>query len=373
MRNATLLTLILLLGPMASYADSFSIFDPITNSTLTGQIDSSGNASVYDPTFGVSLRGHANYSMGTVSVFDPILGTNLTGKVVSSSGSGATDPSSLAVIVDACTQYVPRANDCTTEADYQLKVTETNLYGITPGSTSLDQCKQQINAYQAMQAKYNQCVIDQYGYDPMTHKWQPTKAQQDSFAAEKSATDAQAAAQATTTTPDARRASTISQPPSCPPDSFASLSASGAWSCMTWNDHCHKQVGPNSYGDANYCHRCLPGYQVNSENNACIPASTIGTTTVLTHTMQSSQMYGKAITTIPFTRNLRKGMRGSDVMELQLILKGLGYLSSTTPATNYFGPMTQKAVIAFQSKNNISPALGLVGTLTQQKLLQLNN
>ena len=66
-------------------------------------------------------------------------------------------------------------------------------------------------------------------------------------------------------------------------------------------------------------------------------------------------------------------MLGDDVKDLQLILKKLGYMATSTPVTNFFGSSTLKAVIAFQAEYNIIPAKGLVGTVTLHKLLNVTN
>jgi hypothetical protein len=69
--------------------------------------------------------------------------------------------------------------------------------------------------------------------------------------------------------------------------------------------------------------------------------------------------------TFRFALNLRFGMRGSDVLELQKQLKILGFFKVTP--TGYFGPITRAAVIAYQRANGV-PATGFVGVLTRGKL-----
>lgn len=72
-----------------------------------------------------------------------------------------------------------------------------------------------------------------------------------------------------------------------------------------------------------------------------------------------------------FTRSLKMGMSGKDVKQLQTLLKKLNYLSSNHIITNYFGPITNNAVIKFQKDNNINPALGFFGPITQAKIVSL--
>lgn len=61
-----------------------------------------------------------------------------------------------------------------------------------------------------------------------------------------------------------------------------------------------------------------------------------------------------------FNKNLSIGMTDPDIERLQTMLG--------VKQTGFFGPLTLAAVIAFQKKNNISPAVGYVGPLTRQAL-----
>ena len=72
-----------------------------------------------------------------------------------------------------------------------------------------------------------------------------------------------------------------------------------------------------------------------------------------------------------FTRTLKKGMLGSDVVELQTQLKRLGYLSASHVPSKNFGSVTQAALIKFQKDNKIFPANGVFSPLTQAKLLSI--
>ncbi|MGH7134692.1 MAG: peptidoglycan-binding domain-containing protein [Pirellulales bacterium] len=63
------------------------------------------------------------------------------------------------------------------------------------------------------------------------------------------------------------------------------------------------------------------------------------------------------------------GSNGSQVSTLQKALSSLGYF--TYPAiTGYFGPITEQAVEAFQSANNLA-VVGIVGSLTRPLLGRL--
>lgn len=69
-----------------------------------------------------------------------------------------------------------------------------------------------------------------------------------------------------------------------------------------------------------------------------------------------------------FTRNLRFGMKGEDVGELQKILIAQKYLAIEVP-TLYFGPFTRAAVMKWQTAHSI-PATGLLGVSSRAILNQ---
>ena len=74
-------------------------------------------------------------------------------------------------------------------------------------------------------------------------------------------------------------------------------------------------------------------------------------------------------TGIVFTHALIEGQSGADIAELQQLLIQQGFLG-TGDDTGYFGPLTTKAVAAFQAAHNIDP-LGGVGPLTRALLNSL--
>jgi hypothetical protein len=78
------------------------------------------------------------------------------------------------------------------------------------------------------------------------------------------------------------------------------------------------------------------------------------------------------VSTVVFNINLRQGMRGKDVLELQKFLIAQGFLKIVTPTIN-FGPATKAALIAFQKKNNIVPASGFFGPLTRTVVNKMNS
>ena len=73
-----------------------------------------------------------------------------------------------------------------------------------------------------------------------------------------------------------------------------------------------------------------------------------------------------AITSYTFTRDLALGSTGTEVSELQRVLKTLGFFNYPT-ITGYYGTLTRDAVIAFQKAYGISP-VGIVGPQTRAVL-----
>lgn len=68
------------------------------------------------------------------------------------------------------------------------------------------------------------------------------------------------------------------------------------------------------------------------------------------------------------TRDLSLGSQGTDVRALQSMLIAAGYLEIDTP-TEYFGPLTEAAVRAYQEAQQIEPASGYFGPLTRARLV----
>ena len=77
---------------------------------------------------------------------------------------------------------------------------------------------------------------------------------------------------------------------------------------------------------------------------------------------------------IKFTRDLRLGMSGADVKQLQTLLNSKGFMiaasgvGSPGKETTYFGVATRAAVKKFQAAHGISPVNGNVGPLTRAAL-----
>lgn len=75
--------------------------------------------------------------------------------------------------------------------------------------------------------------------------------------------------------------------------------------------------------------------------------------------------------TFKFTKLLKLGSIGKEVSELQKILKKLGYYTYQS-ITDLFGPITKKAVIAFQKAKGLKPYPGWVGPETRNALNKIS-
>lgn len=76
-------------------------------------------------------------------------------------------------------------------------------------------------------------------------------------------------------------------------------------------------------------------------------------------------------------RDLHAPMTGADVMALQKLLNANGYVLTNAGAgapgseTEFFGALTQRAVVRFQSEHGVVPSVGYVGPLTRAKMQEL--
>lgn len=110
------------------------------------------------------------------------------------------------------------------------------------------------------------------------------------------------------------------------------------------------------------------GSVMSKEYMAKLFATNVGTSTNNNGDLKkenSSATLGK------ISKQLSVGSKNSDVLTLQKFLNKQGIIISTKGAgspgkeNNYFGTMTKKAVIKFQTKNKIKPANGIVGPKTK--------
>lgn len=84
-------------------------------------------------------------------------------------------------------------------------------------------------------------------------------------------------------------------------------------------------------------------------------------------TFQFEQPDVPPINSFTFTLTLKQGSENNEVLELQKHLKKLGLYPANSATTGYFGSVTKKAVIAFQTSKGLG-ADGVVGQLTRNAL-----
>lgn len=93
-----------------------------------------------------------------------------------------------------------------------------------------------------------------------------------------------------------------------------------------------------------------------------VVTTTFGTTGSATTTVRTGTVLGVASRV--FLINLRFGSQGKDVQDLQQFLIDQGFLK-LDKTTLRFGLATRSALIAFQKKNGITPAVGFFGPTTR--------
>ena len=114
--------------------------------------------------------------------------------------------------------------------------------------------------------------------------------------------------------------------------------------------------------------RVVGGYIHSSSSNNTNTNNTQTTTTNTNNTTTTTTQ-----SQLSFTKILKLNVISDDVKLLQQWLNNHGYtISQTGPGskgneTNKFGPLTKKAVIAFQKANNLTPD-GIVGPMTLKKM-----
>ncbi len=81
--------------------------------------------------------------------------------------------------------------------------------------------------------------------------------------------------------------------------------------------------------------------------------------------------YVKGVSTYRFARNIKLGTKGNDVLELQKKLRKEGFFTYPTN-TGYFGPVTLRAVRAYQKAHGIDQT-GFVGPITRKSLNSLSS
>src|ERR1035437_6975966 len=105
-----------------------------------------------------------------------------------------------------------------------------------------------------------------------------------------------------------------------------------------------------------------------SQQTAAVASQTSNLLAMVTQMQSHRYPIKRATPTVIFTRTLKLGSTGSDVLALQNYLISKGFMVG--PATNYFGKVTRNALITWQRTVGISPA---TGTLDAKSIKFLNN
>ncbi len=260
----------------------------------------------------------------------------------------------------------PVISGCTTESDYNaLNVRLMAQGGYLGGGASqqgaLNACRQQINSYQSQYQTYQQCLSSSNtsSFTPISTPDYVAIARNEAISECKSQYG-----NYSTVSPNGNSLCTCMTGYKWSGNTCVASTTqtaierceSGGTSGYEVNGQCLTPTGTTTVLDINKPYTCTGSiFDIASCNNTPVSIST------------STQNI------VPqFSRNLGKGMRGSDVLQLQSLLQKFGYLTASTTLTTYFGPLTQKAVILFQLANSITPAQGFVGSITQAKLVQIS-
>lgn len=261
--------------------------------------------------------------------------------------------------------------------------------------------------------KFNQCLKDYYGYDPVTQTWGPTKTEQLSsveLVNYKKKVQEAGDALCAKTLPFTKYYA-VTKKCICVAN-YVDFNGS----CVTTNAYqCFQRSGPNAKFENENC-GCQSGYFLDQSDkctlgikptlkitadikryvdfgNTCTNSTAFSKTeldTCLSYS-NSRKKYDLVIVNsvnlpatttdrivqstqskeVIFSRSLKIGMSGDDVKQLQILLQKLSYLPSTQTPSTYFGTITSKALIKFQRDNNIQPADGSFGSVTQTKLISL--
>lgn len=258
----------------------------------------------------------------------------------------------------------PSASGCKTENDYGALQVQLNASGGYLGAGSsqtgaLNQCRSEINAYQANLQVYNTCQANSSSNASVSSN-------ADSYLKAKMQ-------QYCVNTYGPQSFSNYSDK-TCGCNSGYSLTAQGCLLKPKTN------LGITTSTTIESCeNNGVKGYKINGQ---CVfptgTSTTIDLNKPITGILSDISSWQNVPTSTnqkivsQFNRSLARGMRGNDIIQLQTLLQNLGYLPTSTKPTNYFGSLTQKAVIAFQLAHGITPPQGYVGPKTGATLIQTN-
>jgi hypothetical protein len=243
--------------------------------------------------------------------------------------------------------YPSSWSSCKTEADYSLLESKISLSQIRTGTSfnsennaqALKECRDSITSYATIISTYNQCMITEYSYNPETSKVlevKPSNVNTELIEKQKKEEIDKIFQKyftlAMDTMPEYKNI--------VDPLVIKELSLKSENGNKTF-----QQLITETYASK-------------------LPVKTLETI-VSTSTATTSISFS-------FQRNLKKGMRGEDVKQLQTLLKNLGYLPTSHISSVNFGVITNSAVIKFQKDNKIQPATGFIGPTTQAKIISLS-
>lgn len=144
----------------------------------------------------------------------------------------------------------------------------------------------------------------------------------------------------------------------------------GITQCRTKEQACKVQFGIFSYLKGENC-LCYDGYSFSYLNGKkwCAVASNIQNSFLqqVSQSTTSMNQIGTSAIKYVFKKNLQLGSRGTEVIELQKVLRQLGLLNSVP--SGYFGSQTKIALQNYQSNNGIT-STGTLGPTTRAKLNQ---
>lgn len=238
--------------------------------------------------------------------------------------------------------YPSEWSGCKNESDYSRMESQISLSQIRTGTSfnsennaqALKDCRDAINSYSAIISQYNQCMIRDYSYNPVIEKVVDTQKEKVNQA-RKVFIDEAFKKHFTLAVNDMPEYKNIVDP-----NVIKELSLKPENSNKTF-----PQLITETYSNK------LPVRAISISASTSTPPQNI--------------------TKVSFSRNLKKGISGDDVKQLQMLLQKLNYLPNDHSPSKYFGVITNSALIKFQKDNKIQPASGLFGPTTQAKLISL--
>ena len=236
--------------------------------------------------------------------------------------------------------YPSEWSSCKNESDYSRLESQISLSQIRTGTQfnsennaqALKDCRDAINSYSAIISQYNQCMVRDYSYNPVTEKVVDTQ---------KDKTD------------QARQAFID--------EAFKKHFTLAINDMPEYKNIVDPKVIKELSLKPENINKTFP--QLIAETySSKLPVKALSIST-------STSTKPQNITKVSFSRSLKRGMKGDDVKQLQVILQKIGYLPADHVPSVNFGLITNNALIKFQKDNKIFPATGYFGLITQEKIL----